>query len=372
MVVTVSANGLTISHKGSGGFEQCSAPDVCKTPVGPNMVPIPYMIVSMSADLSMGTVTVKADGGNSVAVSGSIHSRCMGDEAGVGGGVISGVNMKESSWITYSPNVYAEGKSICRLTDKMFMNHKNTVAGAGGHFEVPLGMTDPIMIELCKVFCEAREEWHKCKAKGGKCTKPSKLAQDKVDAKLDNKTSKLSKAIDSKFPKGFGAAEKTIYAAADDTFKGARKIYDRAGLKRALDRKVKQLVKRKIVKKGVEMSARAWTKFVPGLNVLTTIYDVVDTVYTATQIYDAIKKSTEVLEKAIKIKPDFSVHDADGAVKDIYDFKFDDPNTGYQDDWQKAQKQEEAYKKAAGKPPKKVDNATCKCDRKKGPKPAMM
>ncbi|MFV0475997.1 MAG: hypothetical protein ACK5MQ_17610, partial [Pikeienuella sp.] len=105
-------------------------------------------------------------------------------------------------------------------------------------------------------------------------------------------------------------------------------------------------------------------KLVPGLNVISTIVDVVDTAMTAKDIYDMISSSDTIFDNAIKVKPDFSVHGEDGSLKDVYDFKFDDPETGYLDDWQEEQRQEEAYRRASGgESPKKVDNATCQCDR---------
>jgi hypothetical protein len=109
------------------------------------------------------------------------------------------------------------------------------------------------------------------------------------------------------------------------------------------------------------MATTSWMKLVPGLNVISTIYEVVDTGLMVHDIYKTIDTAS-VMDKAVKIKPDFSVHGPDGKIKAIYDFKFDDPDTGYQDDWQSKQKQHEAYKKATGKDPIKVDNATCKYD----------
>ena len=91
MGVTITVNGLTIAHKGSGGFARNSTPDVCLTPSGP--VPVPYQIISFGSDLVRGTTTVKADGGHMVAVKGSDHSRCIGDEPGTAKGVASGMQM---------------------------------------------------------------------------------------------------------------------------------------------------------------------------------------------------------------------------------------------------------------------------------------
>ncbi|MFV0473946.1 MAG: DUF4150 domain-containing protein, partial [Pikeienuella sp.] len=267
MAHTVVANKLTVSHKGTGGYEMNSTPDVCKT----RKKPVPYSVISFSADLVRGSRTVFADGGNSIAIKGSAHSRCFGDEPGLGKGVASQTVGDESTWITYSPNVFVEGKNICRLSDKMFMNNKNCICGSGGHYEVPASITDPIMRELCKVFCEARDEWHECKRtqKTG-CKRPSTLAKDKVDTRLNNRNSALNRAVRSRFPNGFGAAEKTFFGSADELFEGARKIYDSNGMKKAIERQVEKLMRRKIVQQGAKMAGRAWLTLVPGLNVIST------------------------------------------------------------------------------------------------------
>ena len=134
MPVTVKVNGnnTTLVHKGSTGMAKNTLPDVCKTPSPGGPVPVPYpVIISMSSDLAKGTKTVKADGGNMCAVKGSEFSRCSGDEAGTAGGVKSSTNMKEATWLLYSFDVKLDGKNACRKTDKMMMNHQNTVCLAG-------------------------------------------------------------------------------------------------------------------------------------------------------------------------------------------------------------------------------------------------
>src|SRR5262249_33995860 len=104
-------------------------PDMCKTP--PNSLPMPYPNIAFSSNLAKSTTTVKADGGNMCANYGSEFSSSVGDEAGTLGGVKSGTFMKEATWITYSFDVKLEGKKACRLTDKMFHNHQNTVNMGG-------------------------------------------------------------------------------------------------------------------------------------------------------------------------------------------------------------------------------------------------
>jgi hypothetical protein len=156
MPVTVNINNLTLCHKGSNGISIATIPDVCKTPSPGGPVPIPYPNIAMSSDLMKGTTTVKADGGNMCAKYGSEFFKSTGDEPGVAGGVKSSVFIKEATWITYSFDVKLEGKGACRLTDKMFHNHQNTV-NMGGEIQTPLMLKDIIL------RCE--DGWSDCQKK---------------------------------------------------------------------------------------------------------------------------------------------------------------------------------------------------------------
>ncbi|EDW1092679.1 DUF4150 domain-containing protein, partial [Salmonella enterica subsp. houtenae] len=118
-----------LCHKGSGGVSHNTMPDVCKTP--PFAVPVAYENEAYSSDLVKGTTSVFADGGNMIANMGSQFARSVLDEAGSMGGVISGTNKAETEWISHSFDVFFEGKPACRLTDKLFMNHRNTMNMAG-------------------------------------------------------------------------------------------------------------------------------------------------------------------------------------------------------------------------------------------------
>ena len=129
MAITININGLTLCHKGSDGVSHNTLPDVCKTPG--EGVPVAYENEAYSADLVKGTVSVFADGGNMIANMGSQFARSVFDEPGSMGGVISGTNKAETEWISHSFDVFIEKKPACRLTDKLFMNHRNTVNMAG-------------------------------------------------------------------------------------------------------------------------------------------------------------------------------------------------------------------------------------------------
>jgi hypothetical protein len=131
MAITININNLTLCHKGSDGVSTATIPDVCKTPSPGGPVPVPYPNVAFSADLMKGTTTVKADGGMMCANYGSEFFKSTGDEPGVVGGVLSSTFVKEATWITFSFDVKLQGNAACRLTDKMFHNHQNTVDATG-------------------------------------------------------------------------------------------------------------------------------------------------------------------------------------------------------------------------------------------------
>jgi len=101
-------------------------PDVCKTPAppAPSPVPIPYPNIGQSSNTSQGPVTVTTDGQMPM-VRGAKYFRSSGDEPGIAGGVISGVNMSECEFLIYSFDVKLEGRNACRLGDQLWHNKKN-------------------------------------------------------------------------------------------------------------------------------------------------------------------------------------------------------------------------------------------------------
>lgn len=131
MAVTISANGLSVVHKGSGGEANATLPDVCLTKVGKPIVPIPYGNNAKSSDLAGGSTTVTADGGNSIALKDSTFAKSTGDAAGDKKGVASGTIEAEAKFISASPDVLIEGKGVARLSDQMTMNKANTMCLGG-------------------------------------------------------------------------------------------------------------------------------------------------------------------------------------------------------------------------------------------------
>ena len=124
MGVTVGVNGLSVVHKDSGGIT-IAFPDVCKTPVGPSIVPIPYPNIAKSGDTAKGSKTVKCDG-NPICLKDSNFSTSTGDEPGTAKGVASSKTKGKAEFVNYSMDVKVEGKNVARAFDLMLHNDKNT------------------------------------------------------------------------------------------------------------------------------------------------------------------------------------------------------------------------------------------------------
>lgn len=151
MSETVKINGLTLCHRNSMGFVSSTLPDVCKTPD----IPVPYVNMAYAATLAGGTTTVLSHGGGMNGVLGAKFATSIGNEPGVGGGVVSGVNMAEATFLSFSPTVFMEGRPVTRLTDKMLMNKANTMS-AGGYFTGPVPSTS-LLNEICNAACDCKE-----------------------------------------------------------------------------------------------------------------------------------------------------------------------------------------------------------------------
>jgi hypothetical protein len=123
MAQSTFANTRGIAHKGSGGLSTVF-PDVCKTPVGPSVVPIPYPNIGKSSDTSKGPKTVLTDGEMPM-VKEAQYSVSSGDEAGTVKGVISSDQKGVCEFMMYSFDVKFEGRNVCRLGDPLFHNKKN-------------------------------------------------------------------------------------------------------------------------------------------------------------------------------------------------------------------------------------------------------
>ena len=122
---TVFANGQGITNKGSGDIV-ISGPDVCLTPMGSSVVPIPYTNTARSATLADGTKSVTVNG-TMAAVEGCCYKTSTGDEPGSSKGVGSGTTCGKAEFINSSFDIKIEGKGACRNSDPMTQNNKNAM-----------------------------------------------------------------------------------------------------------------------------------------------------------------------------------------------------------------------------------------------------
>ncbi|NLA20623.1 DUF4150 domain-containing protein [Burkholderia cepacia] len=130
------------------GIATCAAPDFCKTP-GAGVVP--YTNVAFSRDLVNGSKTVRTNG-VPAALKESEFKPSYGDEPGVGGGVVSGVNRGWAKFTNYSYDVKIEGRNVARLSDPMMMNGNNPNTNTPA--EVQSNLLDQGGI-LCRIFAGA-------------------------------------------------------------------------------------------------------------------------------------------------------------------------------------------------------------------------
>lgn len=108
-------------HSGSGATITCMAPDVCKTPVGNTVVPIPYMITSQLSWAQRTAATVEITGLQAFTMN-SRTDKVVGDEPGTIGGVKSGVNRGWCRPQSRKINVFVEGFELIEDANLYEMN----------------------------------------------------------------------------------------------------------------------------------------------------------------------------------------------------------------------------------------------------------
>jgi hypothetical protein len=270
MSVTVDINGLSLCHKGSSGISAATIPDVCKTPTPGGPVPLPYPNIATSSELANGTVTIQADGGNMCANYGSEFSLSTGDEAGSIGGVTSGVFKKEATWLTFSFDVFLEGKGACRLTDKMLHNAANTV-NAAGEIQPALARFTAL---LCPVICDVAERIRK----GEKLPQGKSTWTQVINDEMKKHSDELAKL-------GVKMEKSAIVAAG----KGAAAKWGRKALQRF---GIKGLAK----KAGANVIPVVGQALSVALTVVDVGMTVVDTAKVAGELYDLMR-----------FRPDFAI-----------------------------------------------------------------
>lgn len=112
------------ARKDSRIYAVTIAPDVCLTPSGGAMVPVPYMLYA-SFEGSMKCIeSVNFNKKPAYTYDHSLAPTVQGDEPGTGGGVKSGVNRGKVWADEASKNVRADGRRVVRAGDRCWMNVK--------------------------------------------------------------------------------------------------------------------------------------------------------------------------------------------------------------------------------------------------------
>lgn len=109
------------------GGQNFAFPDVCKTPVGPSVVPIPYPNMALGATANPGTAVMKVLISGAPAHNlGTVIPMSNGDNAGVIGGVKSGGMMGPRRNVKGCNTVLIGGKPATRMTDPTGQNGSNS------------------------------------------------------------------------------------------------------------------------------------------------------------------------------------------------------------------------------------------------------
>lgn len=101
------------------------SPDVCLTPVGSSVVPIPYPVVDYCGHDRSYTPSVRFTGQKAMVMR-SCTTHVHGDAPGTRKGVKSGTVESICEPIGHAAQVRAEGSNVIRHLDRFWMNNKNT------------------------------------------------------------------------------------------------------------------------------------------------------------------------------------------------------------------------------------------------------
>ena len=115
-----------------GGGTMFAFPDVCKTPAppAPSPVPIPYPNTGMGMQASSTSTKVQICKKDAITTQSEVP-RTQGDEAGVAGGMVSGVNMDKVAFKKGSSKVNIEGNPVVLLMSVTGQNGGNANMPAG-------------------------------------------------------------------------------------------------------------------------------------------------------------------------------------------------------------------------------------------------
>jgi hypothetical protein len=115
----------------NGGGNCMAMPDVCKVPAPPAPpVPTPFPNTGMLNQATNASMKVKICGKQTITIKSKIP-KSTGDEAGVAGGMVSGMNMGPVSFKKGIAKVKVEGSPVVSLTSMTAHNGTNANVPAG-------------------------------------------------------------------------------------------------------------------------------------------------------------------------------------------------------------------------------------------------
>ena len=113
-----------MARQQSGWLVVSIAPDVCKTPMGSSVPPVPYPVTAQLSSATGVAKSVRVNGHPLVVYDMSLTPTTLGDAAGVAKGVKSGTVGAKCHPKDHSQTVRAEGKLLVRHDDMFWMNGK--------------------------------------------------------------------------------------------------------------------------------------------------------------------------------------------------------------------------------------------------------
>lgn len=233
--------------------------------------------------------------------------------------------------------------------------------GTGGSKPKGQRKSDPIYTALCQILCETRKEFCEGKHKG-KTQSQVGESKAKTDPRLRNA---IQNHPNSRIKGGQSQVNSQRLVRYDNMPKswGRTKVAADT-VRRHLDNiesQIRRRAARIMATKAGKAAARSWLKFIPVLNVASTLYDIYDIGSAGVEIVREIQQARQNFSGDVyRVRPDVAIEGANGKLEAIYDFKFDG------DQWQPGQ--QEMYEKALSdsdatdKSATQVDSKGCGCD----------
>lgn len=151
---SVYINGRSVVTGVSNG-KALAAPNVCRTPTAGPPIPIPYVSIAQSAELSGYDKSVRINGAYVFTEDAKLHPS-RGDEGGTLGGIVSNTHGDIVQPLMFSRDVTIGGKGICRNGDSTWQNRRNALGAISQQQGIVVNIGDSLdeaekPAELCAI-----------------------------------------------------------------------------------------------------------------------------------------------------------------------------------------------------------------------------